>query len=46
MLDPDLLDDVDADPDRLDDAAVFRGPEDPAEHPALRRPSPSPHVAV
>ena len=46
VLDPDLLDTVDADPDRLDDAAVFRGPEDPAEDPTLRRPSPWPHVAV
>ena len=42
VLDPDLLDDVDANPDRQDDATVFRGPEDPAEDPALRRPSPSP----
>ena len=31
-----------ADPDRLDDAAVFHGPKDPAEDPTLRRPSPSP----
>ena len=46
VLDPDLLDDVGADPDRQDDAAVFHGPEDPAEHPTLRRPSPWPHVAV
>ena len=46
VLDPDLLDTVDADPVLLDDAAVFHGPEDPAEDPTLRRPSPWPHVAV